>query len=60
MNDQDRRAVENMARCGLGQEALLSAFPSFPKEEIVRIFEEIKNEAEHFDDPGSGIKLNCS
>ena len=34
MREQDRRAVEGMARCGIDLEGLISAFSQFPKEEI--------------------------
>ena len=30
MKDQDRRAVEGMARCGISLEGLIEAFPKFP------------------------------
>ena len=29
MNEQDRRAVEGMARCGIELDGLISAFPKF-------------------------------
>lgn len=60
MNDQDRRAVENMARCGMGLEALCLSFPSFPKEEIAAIHEAVLKEAENCVEQEIEIKLNCS
>ena len=37
MNDQDKRAVEGMARCGINLEGLCTSFPKFPREEIEKI-----------------------
>lgn len=41
MREQDRRAVEGMARCGIELEGLISAFSQFPKEEIEEVYYEI-------------------
>ena len=41
MKEQDRRAVEGMARCGIDLEGLISAFSQFPKEEIIAIYNDI-------------------
>ena len=41
MREQDRRAVEGMARCGIDLEGLISAFSQFPKEEIEEVYHEI-------------------
>lgn len=41
MREQDRRAVEGMARCGIDLEGLISAFSQFPKEEIEEVYYEI-------------------
>ena len=58
MNDQDKRAVEGMARCGISLEGLLGAFPNFPSEEITEIYNEMhKNEIQH---ENITIKTNCS
>lgn len=38
MNDQDKRAVEGMAMCGIEFDGLCKAFPGFPIEEIERIY----------------------
>ena len=43
MNDQDKRAVEGMARCGIDFDGLCKAFPSFPIEEIERDLFEVRN-----------------
>lgn len=42
MNDQDKRAVEGMARCGIDSDGLCKAFPNFPLEEIERIFMQVR------------------
>lgn len=58
MQEQDKRAVEGMARCGISLEGLIDAFSSFPKEEVTAIYEEI-----HKDEIGTNdvtIKTNCS
>ncbi len=43
MNDQDKRAVEGMAGCGIDLEGLCQAFPKFPAEEIEKIYMQIRN-----------------
>lgn len=43
MNEQDKRAVEGMARCGLDFAALCSAFPKFQAEEIKEVYMEFQN-----------------
>lgn len=42
MNDQDKRAVEGMARCGIDFDGLCKAFPNFPIDEIERIFMRVR------------------
>ena len=42
MNEQDCRAVENMALTGMELEGLYACFPKFPREEIERIYMESK------------------
>ena len=42
MNDQDKRAVEGMARCGIDFDGLCKAFPKFPIDEIEKIYMHIK------------------
>ena len=58
MKEQDKRAVEGMARCGIDLEGLISAFSQFPKEEIESVYYEI-----HKDELKSDtiiISRNCS
>ena len=45
MREQDRRAVEGMARCGIDLEGLVSAFAQFPKEEIESVYYEIHKDS---------------
>ena len=42
MNDQDRHAVEGLARCGIDFDGLCKAFPNFPIEEVERIYMQIR------------------
>ena len=60
MNDQDKRAVEGMARCGIDLEGLCTSFPKFPREEIEEIFIETRKSIGSWSAPESGIKTNCS
>lgn len=58
MNEQDKRAVEGMARCGISLEGLLGAFPNFPAEEVSMIYNEIhKSELQN---ENVVMKMNCS
>ena len=41
MNEQDGRAVEGLARCGISPEGLLEAFPRFPADEVREIYGEL-------------------
>ena len=59
MNEQDRRAVKNMTLTGMDQEALCACFPKFPKEEIEKIYNEVKNKPEDNTD-SNVISVNCS
>ena len=58
MREQDRRAVEGMARCGISLEGLLEAFPKFPAEEIIVVYDEI-NKTKTIT-KSINIKMNCS
>ncbi|MBR6852165.1 MAG: hypothetical protein IKM88_18235 [Lachnospiraceae bacterium] len=59
MNEQDCRAVENMALTGMDLEELYACFPKFPKEEIERIYAETKIKTD--EDPADTlISVNCS
>ena len=42
MNDQDKRAVEGMARCGIDFDGLCKAFPKLPIEEIERVYMQVR------------------
>lgn len=58
MKEQDKRAVEGMARCGISLERLIEAFPKFSAEDITDIYNEIhksKNTSSSIT-----IKMNCS
>ncbi|MBR6316061.1 MAG: hypothetical protein IKR58_03560 [Lachnospiraceae bacterium] len=59
MQEQDRRAVEGMARCGMDLDVLVSCFPSFPKDEVTDVYYSIQNKLRGFDD-GMQLKVNCS
>ena len=41
MKEQDKRAVEGMARCGISIEGLLEAFPKFDVEDVVAVYDEV-------------------
>lgn len=58
MNDQDKRAVEGMARCGISLEGLVGAFPKFSTEEITEIYNEINGNK--MVSESVEIKMNCS
>jgi len=58
INDQDKRAVEGMARCGIELEGLIDSFPKFPAEDIEAIYKAIHqmdNQVESVN-----ISMNCS
>lgn len=58
MKEQDKRAVEGMARCGISLEGLIDAFSNFPVDEVTAIYNEI-----HKDNSSNDVmsmKLNCS
>ena len=59
MKDQDRRAIEGMARCGISLEGLIEAFPKFSKEDIEEVYKEINKIALEDDTPIT-ISRNCS
>ena len=42
MQEQDKRAVESMCRCGLDIDGVIAVFPKFPREDIVQIYESAK------------------
>ncbi len=59
MQEQDKRAVESMCRCGLDIDGVIAVFPKFPREDIVQIYESAKKRG---GDSGreAGISVNCS
>lgn len=59
MKEQDKRAVEGMARCGIDLEGLVAMFPNFPADEIAEVYKEIN---ENISDDGEEITIsrNCS
>ena len=59
MNDQDRRAVENMCITGMDLDGLYACFPAFPKEQIEKIYNEVKNKPEDSAEDNV-ISVNCS
>lgn len=59
MKDQDRRAVEGMARCGIDLEGLIAMFPSFSADEVTEVHREI-NKIIADDSEDITISINCS
>ena len=60
MKDQDKRAVEGMARCGIDLEGLCASFPKFPREEIERIYIATRKSIGFWSASATEIKINCS
>ena len=60
MNEQDRRAVEGMARCGIDLEGLCASFPKFSKEEVKEIYVQTRKSIGGWSSPVPEIKKNCS
>lgn len=58
INDQDKRAVEGMARCGIELDGLIAAFPKFSSEDIEVIYKEIHKMDKPVNDVN--ISINCS
>ncbi len=59
MNDQNKRAVEGLARCGISLEGLYEAFPRFPMDEIKEIYERLHG-GDKPDMDMVTMKVNCS
>lgn len=59
MQEQDKRAVESMCRCGLDIDGVIAVFPKFPREEIVQIYESAKKRDGAYGRE-VGIRVNCS
>jgi hypothetical protein len=60
MSDQDERAVEGMARCGIDFEGLCDSFPQFSRKDIETIFVKIRQSIGGWSTPVLEIKANCS
>lgn len=59
MQEQNKRAVESMCRCGLDLEGVINVFPGLPREEIVEIYKSVRHK--NTDSNGkSNISINCS
>lgn len=57
MEEQDKRAVESMCRCGLELEGVIAVFPMFPREEVMAVYRSVKG----LDAGDNGkISINCS
>ena len=57
MEEQDKRAVESMCRCGLELEGVIAVFPMFPREEVMAVYRSVKG----LDAGDYGkISINCS
>lgn len=59
MQEQDKRAVESMCRCGLDLKSVINVFPSLPREEIEAIYKFVRNRDADANGE-SGISINCS
>lgn len=59
MQEQDRRAVESMCRCGLDIDGVIAVFPKFPREDIMRIYESVRG-VDGRAVGESGVSINCS
>lgn len=58
IKEQDKRAVEGLARCGIELDGLIAAFPKFPIEDIAAIYQEIHKADEPAD--SVAVSVNCS
>lgn len=59
MQEQNKRAVESMCRCGLNLEGVIKVFPNLPRDEITTIYESVK-ELDINSGRKSSIGINCS
>lgn len=59
MQEQNKRAVESMCRCGLNLEGVIKVFPNLPRDEITTIYESVK-EMDINSGRKSSIGINCS
>ncbi|MBO6299403.1 MAG: hypothetical protein J6N53_11235 [Lachnospiraceae bacterium] len=60
MNEQDCRAVENMALTGMELDRLYACFPKFHREEIERIYAATKIRTTEDGPADTLISVNCS
>ena len=58
MEEQDKRAVESMCRCGLELEGVIAVFPMFPKEEVVAVYRSVTG-LDAGDNGKTDISINC-
>ncbi len=58
LSERDIRAIENMARTGMGFDDLCDAFIQFPYEEIEKVYMRVRRET--VGDIQAGTKINCS
>ena len=59
MNKKDQLTVENFVSTGMELETLYICFPDFPKEEIVEIYNNYK-ENQRTDTTDNTMSINCS
>lgn len=59
MQEQDKRAVESMCRCGLDIDGVINVFPNLPREEIAAIYKFVRNRDTDAEGESS-ISINCS
>ena len=59
MQEQDKRAVESMCRCGLDLDGVQNVFPSLPREEIDAIYKSVKDKNVGANGK-TRISINCS
>ena len=58
MNEQDIRAIEGLARCGIELDDLIQAFPSFAKEDVEKVYQDLNTEST--ENKSIIISRNCS
>ena len=59
MQEQNKRAVESMCRCGLDLEGVINVFPGLPRVEIEAIYKSVRNKNTD-DNKKSNMSINCS
>lgn len=61
IDEQTKRSIETMCRCGLDFEALKGCFAKVEETELKLIYESIRKQRESEEDtPDIGISCNCS